>query len=86
MADRITTQSRPLNILINALHELHLRKQFDMADTRSNIQLDNLNSNPRGEKVSETPLIVKLYPTSILPQGQNTIILSSWISFMDPIT
>ena len=44
MADRITPQSRPLGVLIIALHELHLRKIFEMVDTRSNMQLADLNS------------------------------------------
>ena len=51
LADRSTNQSRPLDVLITALHELHLRKKIDMADTRSNIQLADLNSKPHGGKI-----------------------------------
>ena len=50
MADIITPQSRPLDVLITALHELHLRKIFDMVDTRSNMQLAELNSKPHRGK------------------------------------
>ena len=46
LADRITPQARYLNILITALHELHLRKTFDMVDPRSNMHLANLNYKP----------------------------------------
>ena len=37
LADRFTQKSIPLNVLIAAIHELHLRKIFDMVDTRSNM-------------------------------------------------
>ena len=50
LADIITPQSRPLDVLVTALHELHIRKTFEMVDTRSKIQLDDLNSNPHGRK------------------------------------
>ena len=48
MADRITHQSRPLDILVTALHKIDLRKTFDMVYTRSNIQLADINSKPHG--------------------------------------
>ena len=48
--DRITPQSRPIYVLITALHELHLIKTFDMADKISNMQLADLNSKPYGRK------------------------------------
>ena len=50
MADRIAPQARPLDVLITSLHELHLRKIIDMVDTRSNMQLSDLNSKPHGGK------------------------------------
>ena len=50
MPDRITTQARPLDVLITALHELHLRKKIEMVNTRSNVQLADLNSKPHGGK------------------------------------
>ena len=51
LTDRITLQARPLNILITVLHEIHLRKNFNMVDTRSNIQLADLNSKPHEKKM-----------------------------------
>ena len=50
MLDRITLQSRPLNDLITAIHKLHLRKTFEMVDTRYNMQLADLNSKRHGGK------------------------------------
>ena len=50
LADIITTQPRPLDVLIPDLHELHLRKIFEMVNTRSNMQLVDLNSKPHGGK------------------------------------
>ena len=50
LADRITPQYKPLEILITTLHELQIRKTFDTVDTRSNMQLSGLNSKPHGEK------------------------------------
>ena len=44
LAYRINTQARPLDTMSTALHELHLRKAFDMVDTRSNIHLADINS------------------------------------------
>ena len=40
LAERITPQARPLDVLIAALHELHPMKIFEMLDTRSNKRLD----------------------------------------------
>ena len=56
LADIIIPQSRPIDILITALDEPHLRNIFDMVDTRSNMQLTDLNSKPHGGK-SLTSLI-----------------------------
>ena len=50
MADRITPQSRPIDVLITFLHELHLRNTFEMVDKISNMQLVDLNSKPHGRK------------------------------------
>ena len=50
LAERITPQARPIDILITALHELHLRKTSEMLDTRSNMQLADLNSKPHSGK------------------------------------
>ena len=47
---RITPQSRPLDVLITSLHELHLQKTFEMVDTRSNMQFSDLNSKLHGRK------------------------------------
>ena len=46
----ITTQYRTINVLITDIHELHILKTFEMADTRSNMQLADPNSKPRGGK------------------------------------
>ena len=51
MADRITPQSRPIDVLITDIHELHLRKIFEMVDTRSNMQLADLNFKPHIGKI-----------------------------------
>ena len=48
LVDIITTQYRPIDVLITALHEFHIRKIFDMVDTRSNMQLYDLNFRPHG--------------------------------------
>ena len=40
--DRITNKARPLDVLITALHELHLKKTFEMVHTISNMQLADL--------------------------------------------
>ena len=67
MADRITHQARPLDFLITSLCELHLRKTFEMVDTRSNMQLSDLNSKPHGGKslrnLINHAIVVRFYPT-----------------------
>ena len=50
LAYRINPRVRPLDVLITALHELQLRKTFEMVDTRSNIKLADLNSKSHGRK------------------------------------
>ena len=47
---RITSQARHINVPITALHELHLQKKIEMVNTRSNMQIYDLNSKPRGVK------------------------------------
>ena len=37
-----------LEVLITDLHKYHNQKTFEMVDKRSNMQLDDLNSNPHG--------------------------------------
>ena len=49
-ADRINPQASPIDLLITALYELNLRKTFEMVDTRSNMQLADLNSKPHAGK------------------------------------
>ena len=50
LADRITPQARPLDVLIADFHQIHLRKTFEIVDKRSNMQLADLNSKPNGKK------------------------------------
>ena len=50
LADGINPQAIPLDVLITALHELHIRETFEMVDTRTNMQLADLNFKPRGGK------------------------------------
>ena len=50
MEDIITPQSIPISALITALHELRIRKTFEIVDTRSYMQLSDLNSKPHGRK------------------------------------
>ena len=52
LVDINNPQSRPTEVLITSLHELHLRKTFDMVDTISNIQLSDLRFKPHGGKIS----------------------------------
>ena len=47
----IAPQARPIDVLITALRELHIRKTFEMVEIRSNMQLADLNSKPRGRKI-----------------------------------
>ena len=62
----ITPQYRPLNLLITTLREICLCKTFDMVDTRSNMQLADINSMPHGEKILidiiDRSIVVLLYP------------------------
>ena len=62
----ITPQYRPLNLLITTLCGICLCKTFDMVDTRSNMQLADINSMPHGEKnlidIIDRSIVVLLYP------------------------
>ena len=62
----IITQARSLDFLITALHEIHLKKNY-MVDTRSNMQLADLKSNPHGRKsirkIIDSPIVARLYPS-----------------------
>ena len=66
MTDRITNQAITLDVLINSLHEPHLRKKIDMLDTKSNTQLSDLNSKPNGEEsisnIIDGSIVSHLYP------------------------
>ena len=76
LLDRITPQARPINVLINSLHDIHLQKIFEMIDTRSNMQLDDLNSKPHGGKSLRDPIDraigVHFYPP---PRSEHYILL-----------
>ena len=65
-ADRINPQASPIDVLITALYELNLRKTFEMVDTRSNMQLADLNSKPHGRKsllnIIDRSIGVRFYP------------------------
>ena len=37
LSDSITTQSRPLDIVITSIHDIHIRKRIDTVDKRSKI-------------------------------------------------
>ena len=50
LIDSINNQTRHLDVLIIGLHELHIRKTFNTVETRSNLQLADVNSKPRGGK------------------------------------
>ena len=86
MVNRITPKAIPIDVLLTSLHELHLRKNIEMVDTRSNIQLSELNSNPHGVKVSKFLLIVPSASNSILPHDRFTIINFVSASFIVQIT
>ena len=62
----ITPLSRPINVLITALHEICPRKTVDMVDTRSNMQLSDLKSKPHGGKslrnIIDRAIGSRLYP------------------------
>ena len=67
MTDRINTQSRPLDVLITALHELHL-KIFEMVEVGSNMQLADLKSKPHIRKILRDIIYriigTRFYPTT----------------------
>ena len=67
LADRTNLQPRPLVVLITALHNIYLEKTFGMADTRSKIQLADLNSKPHGGKIlrdiADRAIGVRFYST-----------------------
>ena len=46
----INPQAIPPEVLITAIHELYLRNKFGMLDTRSKMQLDDLNSKTHAGK------------------------------------
>ena len=50
LVDITYLQYIPLDVLITFLHELDIIKTFEIVDTRSNMQLSDLNSKPRGGK------------------------------------
>ena len=66
LADSIAHQARPPDVLSTALCELHIRKIFEIMDTRSNMQLADLNSKPRGGKSLQNIIYcaigVQMYP------------------------
>ena len=86
LAYRITSQAIPLNVLITALHKLCLGKTFEMVDTRSKMQLAELNSKPHGVKVSGISQTAQLDYASIFLHGQSTTNPYTLTSFMNPIT
>ena len=48
LADRITTQAQPLNVIITAIYEYHTPQIFVTVDKRSNMQLYALKQKPHG--------------------------------------
>ena len=68
MADTITLQYRPLDVLVTGLHKPNTRKIFEMVDTRSNMQLDNLNYKSHCRKslrdIIDCVIGFRFYPTS----------------------
>ena len=68
LADIITPQSIPLDVLITAIHKIHLRNAFGTVDTISNTQLSDLNSKPHGGKslqnIIDYSIGNRLYPPS----------------------
>ena len=66
LAYKITPNARTLSIHITDLHEVHLHKIFEMMNTRSNMQLSDLNSKPYGGKslrdLVEYSIGVRFYP------------------------
>ena len=51
----MTPQDMTINVLITDLRDVYLSKFFSMVDTRSNIQLVDLNSKPHGGKIIRYP-------------------------------
>ena len=86
LANRVTPQDIPTNNLITDIHELHIRKTFKMVNTRSNMQLADLNSKPHGETSSGVSLTTPFYITSILLQVHNNTNYFNLISYMGLIT
>ena len=85
--DMITPQARPLDVLITALHDIHLCKKFDMVDTRSNI-CNLLISTPNlmVDKLSGILLSLQLVSPCTLHQGQKTTKLSTFTYSIGPLT
>ena len=69
----LTPQARPLDLLIVALQKLHLQETFEMVDTRSNIQLADLNSRSHDRKK---------YHRSQLPRYWGPIIPSTRVIYL----
>ena len=51
LVNRITPKARPLDALITSLHRICLQKTYYMVDTRSNMQLADLNYKLHGRKI-----------------------------------
>ena len=66
LAEKITPQSGPTEILISALHKHHLQKIFYMVDTNSNMQIYHLKSKTLGGKslinLIDITISTHLYP------------------------
>ena len=62
----INPQDIPTEVPITYLHKLHSQKIFEIVDTRSNIQLVDLNYKPHGRKFSVILLTARLDSSSIL--------------------
>ena len=66
LADIITPQARPLDVLITAIRELHLRKTFEIVDKRSYMQISDHNSKPHGgnslEYLIDRAIVSRFYP------------------------
>ena len=71
-AYRITTQPSPLDVLITALHYLHLCKKFDMVDIRSKMKLADINSKTHGKQnirgILDQVIGICFYPTPVSEQ------------------
>ena len=51
LEDRITTRGSIIDVFITVIHEHQICKKMDMAETRSNMQLYDLNSKPHGFQI-----------------------------------